>query len=161
MVVASDDPDIYTAPELSHVARAQDRIVLASGAALDRAFPSEDDEPKEAIYKHVAGNLGWDGGFFRDVFWSLVQTSRSTANIKGNVKIEKEASQAATRVIEFVGRSYLMDLAVLGNMDGVVCGVRAMGCRILALMLGWEKALVEGAWKNIDGIDGWDGFWWR
>jgi len=63
---------------------------------------------------------------------------------------------------ELVGRAYLMDMAVLGQSDAVVCTVSAMGCRLLAVMLGWENAFeVDGGrWKNVDGDFEWKGVAW-
>ena len=59
---------------------------------------------------------------------------------------------------ELVGRAYLLDLAVLGESDGVVCGISSATCRLLGVMLGWD-AVKEGKWVNVD--DGrawsWDG----
>jgi hypothetical protein len=55
-----------------------------------------------------------------------------------------------------VGRAYLLDLAVLGQADAVVCGVSSAACRVLGVMMGWD-AIREGRWRNVDGGWGWRG----
>lgn len=59
---------------------------------------------------------------------------------------------------ELVARAYLLDLSVLGMSDRVVCAVSSVGCRLLAVMMGWERAVVGQWWKNVDGGFGWVGF---
>ena len=144
-LLASDDPDIYDAPELSHTARAQDRIVLASKKALEQATSSQ---PKN---KYVDEIHGWEGGFFRDQFWGLGQDSPASH------AISKKPSAATMEMRRMVGRAYLLDLAVLGESDVVVCGISSMGCRLLAVMMGWEKGILDGGWRNIDGSFTWKG----
>lgn len=72
MIVASDDPDVYTASELfgpdtDHPAalRAQSRISLASKSSLSdgKSGSKPSNKPDDS--------LGWEGGFFKSVFWSL------------------------------------------------------------------------------------------
>jgi hypothetical protein len=55
----------------------------------------------------------------------------------------------------------MMDLAVISEAsDAVVCTVSAVGCRLLAVMMGWQSAMEEGNWVNIDGGYGWMGLEW-
>ena len=61
---------------------------------------------------------------------------------------------------EYIGRAYLLDLAVLGGSDGVVCAVSSVACRILAVMLGWDKAMEEGKWVNVD-VGQWKALDWE
>ena len=62
------------------------------------------------------------------------------------------------RLRELIGRAYMMDLAVLGQAsDVIICTVSAAGCRLLAVTMGWEKAMEKGNWANIDGNYGWTG----
>jgi hypothetical protein len=35
-----------------------------------------------------------------------------------------------------------------------------MGCRLLAVMMGWERAMEKGGWVNVDGDFGWTGVEW-
>jgi hypothetical protein len=35
-----------------------------------------------------------------------------------------------------------------------------MGCKLLAVMMGWENAIVKGRWVNIDGDFEWKGVAW-
>lgn len=155
IVLASDDPDVYTAPEMAHVTtRAQDRIVLASKATL--AHHSTNNKNNKQGF--VDEQDGWDRGFYSAVFWNLgrgrgfLATSTTSA---GEVTEEKVPEQAM-RLRELVGRAYLLDLAVLARTDAVVCGVSAAGCRLLAVMMG-EKAVRDGGWRNVDGGLGWRG----
>jgi hypothetical protein len=53
-----------------------------------------------------------------------------------------------------IGRGYLLDLAVLGASDGVVCAVGSSACRLVGVMMGWE-AVSEGRWVNVDDGRGW------
>lgn len=67
-----------------------------------------------------------------------------------------------------VGRRYLQELLVLaetaaaGENDrgGVVCGGASATCRLLAVMIGWEKAVVNERWVDVDGEMGWRGIVW-
>ena len=56
---------------------------------------------------------------------------------------------------EFLGRAYLLDLAMIAQSDKVICGVSSYACRILAVMLGWERAFEHGDWTNVDGNFEW------
>ncbi|KAL7266718.1 hypothetical protein RUND412_010726 [Rhizina undulata] len=65
-----------------------------------------------------------------------------------------------------VGRKYLRDLKILGELagvgdkGGVVCGWNSMTCRVLAVVMGWAKAVEQKRWKNVDGGYGWSGVNW-
>lgn len=162
LFLASDDPDIYSAPEVSRAQRAQDRIILASKSVL------------EAQGGGAGGNgwvdevHGWEGGFFASQFWGLGMPEGNIINneedrveeeenkmktLGGGDKIPPEA--AAMR--EVVARAYLLDLTVLGQADAVVCAVSSAACRVLGVMLGWERAVQKGLWVNVDGDYGWQG----
>jgi hypothetical protein len=65
-------------------------------------------------------------------------------------------TDAQLRLREFIGRAYLLDLAVLKEADRVVCGVSSYGCRILAVMMGWERSFEKGEWRNVEM-----GYEWR
>ncbi|KAK0928011.1 hypothetical protein LTR91_006642 [Friedmanniomyces endolithicus] len=166
LLLASDDPDILTSSSLAHatspltVQPAQERIQLATKATLDRTSPVAPlREPGSAYVKHVDENSGWEGGFFSALFYSLGITQASTlkrlSQLPGSVGAR---SEQAMRMRELVGRAYLLDLAVLGESDGVVCAVSSAACRVLGVMMGWE-AVRDGRWMNVD--DGrpwcWDG----
>jgi len=54
-----------------------------------------------------------------------------------------------------------LDLAILGQSDRVVCAVSSSACRILGVMMGWERAVEKGEWRNVDGSEGWRALeWW-
>jgi hypothetical protein len=151
MVLASDDPLVYESQELGpNSIRAQDRIVLATKAALEAAQGKKNPWIDEIT--------GWEGGFYRDVFFSLGQP---VGNANDMQKLDSEnVPEQAMKLRELVGRAYLLDLAVLGKADTMVCTVSSVGCRLLAVMMGWEKAVRQGRWRNIDGEFDWRGIRW-
>ncbi|KAI9742722.1 MAG: hypothetical protein M1835_003028, partial [Candelina submexicana] len=167
LVLASDDPDVYADSEMRTAIRAQDRIMLASKATLDAVSGNKGGK------KFVDENIGWEGGFFKDIFWGLGLPSSSGASKSRSPRSSKAARsevpamnhetqipEQALRLRELVGRAYLLDLAVLGRSDKIVCGVSAVGCRLLAVMMGWEKGIVNKGWKNVDGQWDWKGIVW-
>ena len=162
MVLASDDPDVYSSSDLSHALHAQEYILLASKIALDAA-----QGPQKPKNKFVEENLGWEGGFFKDVFWGLGDPS--TPKTARSISLREEQLQGEGRVVPpelalqlraLVGRSYLLDLAVVGKADKIVCGVSSVGCRLLAVMMGWEKGIVQHKWHNVDGDFDWKSIVW-
>ena len=159
IVIASDDPDMYSHGELSNYTRVQDRITLASERVLSR------------------GSIGWEGGFFKDLFWDLglpleafeqrslgsPMPTRQEKNSKFKASTDRrdyrsQPTEEALNIREFVGRAYLLELAILGQTDRVVCAVSSYTCRILAVMMGWEKAFEKGHWENVDGNHDWRAF---
>ena len=156
IVVASDDPEVYESEEFSHAARAQEQIRLASKKHLDSAQPSNPG-PR----KFVDETVGWEGGFFAGMFWSLGKPTSTPATAVELKDTKLPPTEEALRLRELVGRAYLMDLAVLGKAsDRVVCTVSSMGCKVLAVMMGWEEAVVKAGWVNIDGDFEWRGVSW-
>ncbi|KAL1611121.1 hypothetical protein SLS59_000761 [Nothophoma quercina] len=153
MVLASDDPLVYESSELGpNSIRAQDRIVLATKAALEKAQGKKNPWIDEIT--------GWEGGFYRDVFFSLGQP---VGNANDMQKLDNDnVPEQAMKLRELVGRAYLLDLAVLSKADTMVCTVSSIGCRLLAVMMGWDKAIVQGNWRNIDGPGSfdWKGIMW-
>lgn len=170
LVLASDDPEVFVAPELSQAAapftvqKAQERIVLATKAALDRTSPvAPIRAPGSAYVKHVDENSGWEGGFYKALFHSLgyPKTTSGSGTLErlsslSNIGIgdDSTATEQAMRMRELVGRAYLLDLAVLSQSDGVVCAVSSAACRILGVMLGWD-AVVNDRWMNVDDSRPW------
>ncbi|KAF9730547.1 hypothetical protein PMIN02_001473 [Paraphaeosphaeria minitans] len=153
LVLASDDPTVYETGELGpNALRAQDRIILATKAALEAAQGKKNPWLDEIT--------GWEGGFYRDVFFSLGQPSKDA-----QAPYDPGAVPESARSLrELVGRAYLMDLAVVGGADVVVCTVSSVGCRILGVMVGWERAFGKGEgkgdWVNVDGEFDWRGIVW-
>ena len=174
LLLASDDPEMFTSTELMEAAspfeiqHAQERIQLATKATLDLASPAVDlREPGSAYVKHVDENSGWEGGFYSSLFFSLGRPR----NRSGGSTLERlsqlptagdedddPSSEQTIRMRELVGRAYLLDMTVLGESDGVVCGVSSATCRVLGVVMGWD-AVEDGRWMNVD--DGrawsWDG----
>ncbi|KIW03390.1 uncharacterized protein PV09_05597 [Verruconis gallopava] len=179
--LASDDADVYSAPEVSRAVRAQDRIVLASKSVLEAAQGGRTNPWIDEVH-------GWEGGFYRDQFFGLgrpdgdrikhmsrwkalpgspperdAASSLEFPRVDG-VLLEDDSpdylnppGEAALALRQLVGRAYLMDLAVLSQSDAIVCAVSASACRLLAVMLGWDKAVLEKKWVNVDGGFGWRG----
>ncbi|KAH6867109.1 hypothetical protein BKA58DRAFT_218617 [Alternaria rosae] len=155
MVLASDDPLVYDSPELGpNSIRAQDRIVLATKAALEAA----QSQPKKNTW--IDEITGWEGGFYRDVFFSLGQPVGNAEDMKKVNDESVHVPDGAMKLRELVGRAYLLDLSVLGKADTVVCTVSSTSCRLLAIMMGWKSAIVEEKWRNIDGTFEWKGIMW-
>ncbi|KAK1781058.1 cytochrome P450 [Copromyces sp. CBS 386.78] len=143
MILASDDPMIYQASELKGASLAQERIKLAAKQEMKQ--PELD---RNVMHKFHDEAFGWEGGFFSAMFWNLGQSS-SSADVEAH---KKRPSADAIRLRSLVGRAYMMDLAVLADAsDVVICTVSAVGCRLLAVMMGWESAVEKGNWVNIDG----------
>ncbi|KAF2683531.1 hypothetical protein K458DRAFT_47766 [Lentithecium fluviatile CBS 122367] len=151
LVLASDDPIVYESGELGpNSVRAQDRIMLATKAALEAAHGKKNPWIDEIT--------GWEGGFYKDVFFSL---GRPVGNANDMNKLNNEnVPEEAMKLRELVGRAYLMDLAVLGKADTVVCTVSSIGCRVLAVMMGWDSAITQKNWVNVDGDFDWKGIVW-
>jgi hypothetical protein len=79
------------------------------------------------------------------------QRAHRIADVRG------KPSPQALRLRAVLGRAYLLDLAVLGRADAVVCGAGSAACQALGVMMGWDK-VTGGAWRNVDGgVDGWRG----
>lgn len=152
MILASDDPLVYASPELGLSSlRAQSRIVLATKAALEAAQGKPNPWLDEIT--------GWEGGFYRDVFFSLGQPV-GNADDMAKLSGKPEVPEQAMKLRELVGRAYLLDLAVLGKADALVCTVSSTSCRLLAVMMGWRGAVEESRWRNVDGEFGWKGIMW-
>ncbi|KAK1830016.1 hypothetical protein QBC39DRAFT_412110 [Podospora conica] len=148
VVLASDDPTVYEAGEFGGAATpAQERIKLGGKQVGQR--PSVD---RHVMRKFVDETFGWEGGFFAAMFWNLGVATTSAGGERGR------GGGEATRLRSLVGRAYMMDLAVLADSsDAVVCTASAVGCRLLAVMMGWGSAMERGDWRNIDGGMGWVG----
>jgi hypothetical protein len=159
--VASDDPEVYESEEFSHAARAQEQIRLASKKVITTVAGTDSAGMDGMFKRFVEETVGWEGGFFAPMFWSLGRAKTTPATIVEHPDTKLPPTAEALRLRELVGRAYLMDLAVLGSAsDTVVCGVSAMGCKLLAVMMGWERAFDRKAWVNIDGEFDWKGVSW-
>jgi hypothetical protein len=181
IVLASDDPLVYRDSDVSSAFRAQEHILLASKDTMG-------ENGEEAQSADVSG---WEGGFFKEMFWSLGKPRknaaaptpgsmmyRSSSSSIGASKEEDDPTESAAEIDlhrektasspetlkmrEFVGRAYLLDLAVLGEVSsgGIVCTVSSTGCRLLAVMMGWERAVEQKTWRNVDGLWDWKGIIW-
>ncbi|KAL2113881.1 hypothetical protein VUR80DRAFT_2006 [Thermomyces stellatus] len=152
LVVASDDPTIYDAADFQGAHRAQERIKLASKVP----GPKGPRNP-HVFHRFVDEGFGWEGGFFSAMFWNLGSTRSAGLATPGNAR---NANEETVKLRGYLGRAYVLDLAVLAkSSDVVVCGVGSMGCRLLGVMMGWE-AVEEGRWVNVDGEHGWMGLTW-
>ncbi|OJJ43010.1 hypothetical protein ASPZODRAFT_154979 [Penicilliopsis zonata CBS 506.65] len=168
IILASDDPDVYGAMEFQNAQKAQSRISLASKSTIDAAMVAQ-----QSLSKSVQKNLGWEGGFFKNLFLSLgapaarpiidsPRPSKSqTRDVDSGIDSYHPSADSLVspaeglRLRELVGRAYLLDLAVLGHSDRLICGISSVTCRLLAVMMGWSNSLEQGAWHNIDGPFEW------
>ncbi|KAK2880038.1 hypothetical protein FQN49_000644 [Arthroderma sp. PD_2] len=182
MILASDDPETYSSPEMRGIIKAQSYLSLTSKTTMDEPKPSETPTGKSAkiVSKKIPKDtpIGWEGGFFSSIFWSLGDTSLipsaegspSASQGKSSVfpphrvvreseydRLRFDPSPQALQLRELVAKAYLIDLALLAEGDGVVCAVSSTTCRLLAVMLGWDKAISHGGWKNVDGNLDWTG----
>ncbi|RAL63236.1 hypothetical protein DID88_004314 [Monilinia fructigena] len=158
IVIASDDPDVYDSEEFKEVSRAQEKIRLASKNALEAVAPKPNTPGPR---KFVDDTVGWEGGFYAGMFWSLGKPSGTPKTGVETPDTTLPITAEALRLRELVGRAYLMDLAVLGKAsDKIVCTVSSTGCRLLAVMMGWKKAIEEGGFVNVDGNFEWRGVAW-
>lgn len=156
LVLASDDPVVYESEEFRGATRAQEQIRLAGKEQTDRG-----DIDKSVMHKFVDESLGWEGGFFAAMFWHLGLSSMSAANAAKLPETRLPPSSETIRLRSLVGRAYLMDLSVLAELsDSVVCTVSSMGCRMMAVMMGYKRAFDAGQWVNVDGEYGWSGSIW-
>lgn len=144
ILLASDDPGVFAEPALAHAVRAQDHIVLDMGSA---SVPAPATEVSPA----------WPGGFDDAAFLAL---GEEEARRRRDEPLYLAPSAKALRLRALVGRAYVLDLAVLGTADRVVCGVRSIGCRLLAVMMGWDEGIVRQGWRNVDGDFDWKGIVW-
>ena len=115
VVLASDDPAVYSASEFTAREHAQ----------------NHDPAPARLL-----------GGFTNEAFLAA-----STA--------EKNA----------IGREYLRDVKVLGEAAGrtggkMFCDAASATCRVLGVVMGWQNAVDEEGWKNVDGDRDWFGVDW-
>ncbi|QPC75497.1 hypothetical protein HYE68_006249 [Fusarium pseudograminearum] len=165
-LLASDDPTVHEEPEFAHTILSQDRIRLASKGAIARAGGNQHQSNN-----FVENTFGWEGGFFAPLFWNLgVNSQNNAAEAPAGVHVKdvnEEArhmappSEETLRLRGLVGRAYMMDLSVLAeSSDKIVCTVSSMGCRLLAVMMGWEDSMENGGWHNVDGTYGWTGIDW-
>lgn len=153
MVLASDDPLVYDSPEIGlNSIKAQDRIVLATKQALEAAQGKKNPWIDEIT--------GWEGGFYKDVFFSLGQPNKNANDLSKAEKSSANVPEQAMGLRQLVGRAYLLDLAVLGKADSIVCTVSSTTCKLLAVMVGWEKGVMGNRWRNIDGQFEWRGVVW-
>lgn len=162
VLLASDDPDVYSSFELGGAERAQSYISLASKSTLDAARDAKEQLSEE--------DAGWGGGFFQDMFWSLGvdggdyslvggpspsnrgPTGRKTLSVESVAERPRlHPSEESLKIREWIGRAYLLDMAVLGQSDRVICDISSASCRLLAVMMGWNKAITHQSWHNIDG----------
>ncbi|KAL6869271.1 hypothetical protein ACO1O0_000595 [Amphichorda felina] len=167
VLLASDDPTVHDEPDFAtSTIVTQERIRLASKEAIRQANPHH-----ALLHRFVEEAFGWEGGFFAPMFWNLgVKRKNNAANAPDGVdagEFNEEArlmappSEQTLKLRSLVGRAYMMDLAVLaGASDGVVCTVSAMGCRLLGVMMEWEKGVGGQGWVNVDGAYGWAGIDW-
>ncbi|KAI9739611.1 MAG: hypothetical protein M1834_006329 [Cirrosporium novae-zelandiae] len=172
ILLSSDDPNVYESPSFPSPMRAQSQIVLASKSSLTSGNTGGVDD-----------TIGWEGGFFTSLFWSLgtplslpssgpapsrrgptanhnADPNADSTNEDLQNEFKKHPTKDALWLRELVGRAYLLDLAVLGQSDKVVCAVSSVGCRILAVMMGWDKGIVQRDWRNVDGGFEWRGIIW-
>ncbi|PNS18971.1 hypothetical protein CAC42_6066 [Sphaceloma murrayae] len=183
ILIASDDPDIVPSTDLSDLIadrasqgtpfrldRAQERIVLASKNNLLPTVPQR----KGAFVKHIDQVSGWEGGFFASLFRGLGRPNLAKhatfssarehrIEVEERLRKQREGTEDPAKGVEeenalamreLVGRGYLLDVEVLGRSDRLVCAVSSATCRLLGVVMGWDK-VKAGRWVNVDDGRGW------
>lgn len=137
-VVATDDPAVFDADELA--------------ASVAAAAPRRAQDHIKLAGKGSDAMDGWAGGFFSQMFWTIGrQGSNDNAASSGGARLVAP-TEGETRLRQLLGRAYLLDLAVLEGLGTeVVCAVSATGCRMLAVMMGWEAAFGPGEGGRLAG----------
>lgn len=64
-----------------------------------------------------------------------------------------------------MGKSYVKDLKIMGELaarpgGGAVCDISSVTCRLVAVIMGWQKGIMDGGWVNVDGDFDWNGVDW-
>lgn len=64
-----------------------------------------------------------------------------------------------------MGISYVRDLKIMGELaaragSSAVCDVASVTCRLVAVVMGWDRAILEKGWVNTDGEFDWNGVDW-
>ena len=123
LVIASDDASVYEDPELSGAVRAQEQVMLVSDDGVAK-IKANGDESSEGW------STGMEGGFSADAFWVLGADDEDDSKTNEDSKEGKEddgddhhgnppPSPEVMHLRELIGRSYILDLAVLGGVSGV------------------------------------------
>ena len=150
MVLASDDPAVYDEWEFRGQLRAQTRVVLATEAhdtVNVTAYPEWEGEKVRQP---------WEGGFYQDRFWNMSPGGKAGEEGVG----WSWGPDPVAKDRQLMAKAYVLDLAVLSRMDRVICTVSSAGCRLLAVMMGWDEAIEAGRWINVDGDWDWKGIRW-
>ena len=146
MVLATDDPTVLEEWEFRGQELAQDRIVLATEQHNLINVTSFPEWTGEKVVQP------WEGGFDQQQFWDTLGSKEGESEWWGSDSLLEKR--------QLMARAYVLDLAVLSRMDRILCTVSATGCRLLAVMMGWEEAIEEGRWINVDGDFDWKGIRW-
>ena len=147
MVLATDDPAVLEEWEFRGQELAQDRIILATEQHNLINVTSFPEWTGEKVIQP------WEGGFNQHQFWDTLGNKEGEDGWWGG-------ADSSLRKRQLMGRAYVLDLAVVSQTDRVICTISSVGCRLLAVMMGWEGAIEEGKWINIDGDFDWDGIRW-
>jgi hypothetical protein len=150
---------LYDVP-LVHMA--QERIRLATKGAVQDATLDH-----HMLHDFIDESFGWERGFFASMFRNPgVARKNNAANAPGGVQLDDVNAGARFMAPPFeetlqLRNFIVMDLAVLAeSSDKVVCAVSAMGCRLLAVMMGGESAIQQGNWVNVHEDCSWAGIDW-
>jgi len=64
-------------------------------------------------------------------------------------------------VVVNLAREYFRDVKILGETtEKLFCGGNGNTCRVMAVVMGWQKAVEEEGWVNVDDGRGWFGVDW-
>ena len=169
LIAASDDSSLYSSPDFlaADITQAQDRISLSwQGGFYDGIFHSLGgvDSSPEARRHHYAfqsptaaqPSKAQSPSHSQPISQSQPdsRTHSPPADQTDLHPVENETDPRDTQQMrEYIARSYLLDLAILSRAsERVICVASSSGCRILGIMMGWDR-IVGSARKG--GMNGW------
>lgn len=72
-----------------------------------------------------------------------------------------ENARASEGGVVDLAREYFRDVKILGETtEKLFCGGNGNTCRVMAVVMGWQKAVEEEGWVNVDDGRGWFGVDW-
>ncbi|KAG0635758.1 hypothetical protein HOY80DRAFT_926728 [Tuber brumale] len=73
----------------------------------------------------------------------------------------ESARASGSEAVADLAREYFRDVKILGETaGGLFCGGNGNTCRVLAVIMGWQTAVEEEGWVNVDDGRGWFGIDW-
>jgi len=134
---------------VSHYANLMSSAIAAAGGNTTVLLSSDDPEiyslPEFADYTPA----------------QLVPSPRSLLSGGWTRQAFENARASGSSVVVDLAREYFRDAKILGETTGkLFCGGNGNTCRVLAVVMGWQTAVEEEGWINVDDGRGWFGVDW-